>query len=1010
MARRAADQITLFRAALEGLPQGAMVTTPPTARTPARVVYANRAFGELVGRTAESLAGTPLDALVAAGAGPSLAEQAAAALRGASRFVVVATWRRPDGTPRSVSCQVTPLTEKRRAGPRWLWMQRDAAVASPATGGRGGELPAGQQHRLLSGGPVVVFRWRATEGWPVEYVSPNVSHLLGYAAEDFLTGRLCFADVIHPEDRWRVTGGAGVNSPTGVTSFEHEYRVQHAFGDVRWVRDFTVAVHDDRGRIVAYEGYVLDNTARKRAEEALRASEQRFRTLFANAPIGIARTTPDGRILEANPACVKMLGFDSFEELAHRNLEREGFAEYPRAEFRRRVEEEGHLAGLESAWVRRDGRVIYVRENAVAVRDRDGHVQYYDCTAEDITERRRTEQQVRENEQRFRTVFEAAEDAIFIKDRDLRYTAVNSAMARLLDRPIAAVLGRTNADLAGSDAGARVAAEDASVLAGHTIERDEMWTADGQARTYHLIKVPMRDDHGRVVGVCGIARDVTDRQEAGEALRRQRDFAESLIETAQTIVLVLDPEGRIVRFNPYMEELTGYRLAEVQGRDWFDTFLPAGERESIRALFRSAIVDIQTRGNVNTILTKDGRRREVEWYDRTLKDAHGQIIGLLAVGQDITERLRAERALQQAHDELEQRVVQRTADLARSEERWRSLVDAAPDFILLTDPAGTIQYINRTSPGISSQQVVGTAIYEHLAPDCHADVRRCIEDVCRTGVSRSVESMGHHPDGSAAWYSMRAGPSRQDGQVIGLTWIISDITLRHEAEEALQRSQRLASIGTLAAGIAHEINNPVGGILLSAQSALDELGAPGDVDFVRQCLREVMDDARRCGRIIQSVLRFSRRQPTEKWPNDLNALVRRVVHLTREAVSQGGGDLQLELAAGLPLVPVNPTEFEQVLVNLIQNAIEVGGAGTRVSVRTERSARCVRLLVSDNGPGITPQQAERIFDPFYTTRQSCGGTGLGLSVVHGIIQAHGGRIDVQSTPQRGTTFAIELPV
>ncbi|MBS4097622.1 MAG: MASE1 domain-containing protein [Sulfuricella sp.] len=153
----------------------------------------------------------------------------------------------------------------------------------------------------------------------------------------------------------------------------------------------------------------------------------------------------------------------------------------------------------------------------------------------------------------------------------------------------------------------------------------------------------------------------TERRQAEEVLRRERDFAESLIETAQAIVLVLDPAGRIVRFNPYLESISGYSAQDAVGKDWFTLFLPEHRRESTRALFRQAIGNIQTHGNVDSIVTRDGRERLIEWYDKTLRDSAGRIIGLLAVGQDITERKQAEEALRQLNEHLEQRVAEEAA-------------------------------------------------------------------------------------------------------------------------------------------------------------------------------------------------------------------------------------------------------------------------------------------------------------------------------------------------------------
>jgi len=154
-----------------------------------------------------------------------------------------------------------------------------------------------------------------------------------------------------------------------------------------------------------------------------------------------------------------------------------------------------------------------------------------------------------------------------------------------------------------------------------------------------------------------IFRNITERKQAEEALKYERDFAQGLMNTAQAIVLVLDTEARISYINPYMEEISGYHLEEVKGKDWFATFLPKHEREKIKELFLTAIGDTQTRGNINTILTKDGQERDIEWYDKTLKDPRGNVTGLLAIGQDITERKKAEE------------------ELKESEERYRAMIN-----------------------------------------------------------------------------------------------------------------------------------------------------------------------------------------------------------------------------------------------------------------------------------------------------------------------------------------------
>jgi len=171
----------------------------------------------------------------------------------------------------------------------------------------------------------------------------------------------------------------------------------------------------------------------------------------------------------------------------------------------------------------------------------------------------------------------------------------------------------------------------------------EMTLPDG--RIWFIRANPVRDEKGEVAGVVETALEITQRKQAEEALHKEKVFAESIVQTAQAIILVLNPQGRIVSFNPYMEKISGYQLEEVRGKDWFDTFLPRQDRHRIRELFSKAVSGIQTKGDINPIITKDGELRQIEWYDKTLKDADGKLIGMLAIGQDITERKRAEKEL-----------------------------------------------------------------------------------------------------------------------------------------------------------------------------------------------------------------------------------------------------------------------------------------------------------------------------------------------------------------------------
>jgi hypothetical protein len=231
-----------------------------------------------------------------------------------------------------------------------------------------------------------------------------------------------------------------------------------------------------------------------------------------------------------------------------------------------------------------------------------------------------------------------------------------------------------------------------------------------------------------------------------------------------------------------------------------------------------------------------------------------------------------------------------------------------------------------------------------------------------------------------------------------------------KSRQQLRQAERLASLGTLAAGIAHEINNPIGATLIAAQTGLRTMHQPNPPMRTEDAFQMIIDSSKRCARIVKSVLQFAQQAETEKWASDPNQIAQRSVELTTGYAEEHDAALQLELADGLPEIVMNPLAIEQVLINLIRNGIQAGNGDIRVSVTTDRVDDMVRYTVRDNGCGITDKNMQHMFEPFFTTRENEGGTGLGLSVVHGIIGEHGGTVEVDSRMGEGTTVRVFLPV
>jgi signal transduction histidine kinase len=231
-----------------------------------------------------------------------------------------------------------------------------------------------------------------------------------------------------------------------------------------------------------------------------------------------------------------------------------------------------------------------------------------------------------------------------------------------------------------------------------------------------------------------------------------------------------------------------------------------------------------------------------------------------------------------------------------------------------------------------------------------------------------------------------------------------------QSRTELRHAERLASVGTLAAGMAHQINNPLGAILNGAEFALLCEEDPDVLAICKRALEDNVKQARRCGKIVRNVLKFSRDEPTEKWHEDVSDVVRRACRVTAGYASERGAQVEFGPCDPCGQVWMSPIEIEQALVNVIRNAIEARLHGGQVEVSTSCAQSVVRIQVRDDGRGIEPEALKHIFDPFYTTRLSEGGTGLGLSVANGVIADHRGTITAESEPGRGTTVTIELPI
>ncbi len=365
------------------------------------------------------------------------------------------------------------------------------------------------------------------------------------------------------------------------------------------------------------------------------------------------------------------------------------------------------------------------------------------------------------------------------------------------------------------------------------------------------------------------------------------------------------------------------------------------------------------------------------------------------------------------------RVIERDRlDRALRDSMWftQKITDTAPTMIRVHDVrANRYVFANTqmaTFLGLTAEQLLRSGfddLLEAVHPDDLKRARGAKDEVYRGRREQPVtwQVRMRRADGEWRWvrsWSVLFAPSvdQAPSQVLSVSIDVTDEVLR---EEKLRRNERLTSIGTLAAGIAHEVNNPLASVVMTAQ-LLRRRHLGQEVD---EMLDDLIEDARRCGRIVRNVQRFARQEPSERRLLDLNTVVRAAEELCRTELRHNGVRTALELAEDLPPIAGDPTELEQVIINLITNAAHASDSGKTVCVRSSARDGEVRLIVQDEGVGMPPDVKRHAFDPFYTTRVREGGTGLGLSIAHGIVEDHGGAIDIETAVGRGTTITIRLP-
>lgn len=620
---------------------------------------------------------------------------------------------------------------------------------------------------------------------------------------------------------------------------------------------------------------------------------------------------------------------------------------------------------------------------------------------------------LRRSERRYRRIFEGSLDMIFVTDSAGQLLDLNPAGVKLLEVPREA-RGGSLPNFGAFFQDPRDWAGFQSRVEGEGFARDLEVTlkqAGGGQRPVLLTGIVRRDRDGKVTGYEGIVKDITERKGHELEILREKKTTEGILEGLPIPTFVIDRQHQIIYWNRACEELTGYSREEMLGsyRYWLPFYSHEGP------FMASLVVEQNFKalevlfGNKNLKRSSslpvafeayeyfpDFRGSERYFFNTSspIYDERGQIQGAVQTIVDVTAR-----------EQLAQ-------ELRESEEKFRTLVEASLDAIVLHRDLKVI-YANRACLEMfgykQAADLLGRDLSELIELPYQQAAPRRLADLLR-GASRPriFEMKGVCRDGSKFDLEVVSFPTTHEGRSAGQTHL-RDITHKKQLEEHLARTEKLASLGQLAAGVAHEMNNPLGSIMVLSYLLLEDL-EPDCPE--RPQVEKIVREATRCKEIVQGLLEFSRFMPSRMIPLQINDILEEVLSLVADHLLFQHIDLTADLAPGIPLVLGDKSRLEQVIVNLLMNSADAmeGMGRLRVSTFLHPEDDRVRLTFTDSGPGIPESLLGRLFDPFFTTKGVGKGVGLGLSISYGIIEKHLGRIFVEQTGPEGTTFVIELPV
>jgi PAS domain S-box-containing protein len=774
------------------------------------------------------------------------------------------------------------------------------------------------------------------------------------------------------------------------------------------------------GNIIGTSEVNRDITERKRIEDILRENEEFLNAIYHNSEIGMFVVNVDDRgkytYAGVNKTHEMLFGIKNVDVIGKSPRDLEHAYGKKAVEYIYSIYDEcvrtktPHTSEFLLRMM--DGKEEWWLSKLTPLIDKNGMVYRIIGGAFNITEQKLIEQKLRESEKKFRSIIDNLPMGIHMyqldPDGQLRFIGANPAADEILGVDNTLYLGKTIYEAFPNIHETEIPEKFRKIA-----EKGGFWKKENIVYEDEKIKGAFENYNFQTSPgkMASLFSDITDRKQAEEALKQSERRLRNVLETMELIAVSLDIRGNISFCNDFLLHLTGWKREEVLGKSWFKTFLPHKIRDEIKqsVFLKDIETGILPAHYQNDIITKNGELRLINWNSTVFRDSQGDVVSVTSIGEDITKRKLAEEALRE------------------SEEKLRAILEANPDPVVMYDTEGHPQYLNPAFTevfGWTIDELKGQRI--PFVPHDQKEITAAkIKEIYALGKTARIETQRLTKQGDTIDVIVSAaGIEGPKGKIVALVVNMTDITEKMKIERQLQRSQKMESLGLLAGGVAHDLNNVLSGIVSYPELLLLDL--PEDSQL-RKPIETMHESGHRAVAIVQDLLTVARGVATTKQPLNLNDLIRDYLNSPEFKKLEhfySAVTVKTNLDGDLLYISGSHVHIRKVVMNLVSNASEAieGSGNVTISTMNRYVDRPLRgyndvnkgeyaiLSVSDDGSGISSDYLERIFEPFYSKKvMGRSGTGLGLAVVWNVVQDHKGYIDLKSD-ENGTTFQLYFPI